>query len=84
MLISEMISDEEKAQIIQLINQCLINQIPQSQKPNIKDRVQRAYNDKIKNLINFYHASDIQNKLRVSDEDKVIARRAYLDLKTSQ
>lgn len=78
-----MISDEERAQIIQLINHCLMNQIPQSQKSNIKHRVQRAHNDKIKNLINIYHASDINNKLRVSDEDKVIARRAYLDLKNN-
>ena len=84
MLVSEMISAEEKAQIIQLINQCLMNQIPQTKKTNMNDRVQRAHNDKIKNLINFYHASDIQNKLRVSDEDKVIARRAYLDLKNNQ
>lgn len=84
MLVSEMISAEEKAQIIQLINQCLMNQIPQTEKPNMKDRVQLAHKNKIKNLINFYHASDIQNKLRVSDEDKVIARRAYLDLKNNQ
>lgn len=84
MLISEMISDKERIQIIQLINHCLMNKISQSQKSNIKYRVQRAHNDKIKNLINLYYASDIQNKLRVSDEDKVIARRAYLDLKNNQ
>ncbi len=84
MLVTEMINDEEVAALLQLINQCAINKWTlASQHPTVQDKLQQAQKDKIKNLMKTYHASDIQNRLRVSDDDKVMARRAYISMKNN-
>jgi hypothetical protein len=82
MLVTEMINDEEITALLQIINQCAISKLSNPSKlPTIQDKLQQAHKDKIKNLIKIYQASDIQNKLRVSDDDKVMARRAYISMK---
>jgi hypothetical protein len=82
MLVTEMINDEEITALLQMINQCAITKLSNPSKlPSIQDNLQKAHKDKIKHLVKIYQASDIQNKLRVSDDDKVMARRAYISMK---
>ncbi len=82
MLVTEMMSDEEITALLKLINQCAINKWSQPLlTPTIQDKLHQAQKDKIKYLMKKYQASDIQNRLRVSDDDKVMARRAYFSMK---
>lgn len=84
MFVSEMISDKDRAEILQLINQCVMSNPSQEQDSTLMDKVHQAHGDKIKALVKGYYLSDIRNKLQVSDDDKVMARRAYLAMKNKK
>ena len=82
MLVAEMISDQERVELLQLINQFLISKQEQSPtQPTIQDKLEQTQKSKIGKLAKNYYASDIEAKSRVTDDDKVMARRAYLAAK---
>lgn len=82
MLVAEMITDQERLELIELINQFLISKQGQSmQSPTIKDKLGQAQTSKISRLARNYYASDINNSGQVTDDDKVMARRSYLAAK---
>ena len=82
MLVAEMISDQERVELVQLINQFLLGKQGQSPAhPTIQDRLGQTQKSKIGKLANNYYASDIEAKSQVTDDDKVMARRAYLAVK---
>ena len=82
MLVTEMVNDAEITALLKLINQCVISKWSHpSEPPTIQNKLHQAHKDKIKYLMKTYQAADIQNKSRVSDDDKVMARRAYISMK---
>lgn len=83
MLVAEMISDQERVELIQLINQFLIKkQNQQSYLPTVQNRLKQVQSNKIGALVKSYYASDINAQSKVTDDDKVMARRAYLAAKS--
>lgn len=84
MLVAEMISDQERVELVQLINQFLIGKQGESPtQPTIQDKLEQTQKSKIGKLAKNYYASDIAAKSQVTDDDKVMARRAYLAVKNS-
>ena len=82
MLVAEMISDQERIELIQLINQFITNrQKQESSLPTVQDKLNQVQNNKIGALMKNYYASDINAQSQVTDDDKVMARRAYLAAK---
>lgn len=82
MLVVEMITDQERIELIELLNQFVISkQEPHLSFPTIQNKLGQTQKKKISGLARNYYASDINNKARVTDDDKVIARRAYLAAK---
>ena len=82
MLVAEMISDQERVELVQLINQFVINKQRQEQfSPTVQDKLQQVQNNKIGALMKNYYASDLSVQSQVTDDDKVMARRAYLAAK---
>ena len=83
MRVAEMISDHERIELIQLINQFVIKkQNQQSSLPTIQDRLKQVQNNKIGALVKKYYASDLNVQSQVTDDDKVMARRAYMAAKS--
>lgn len=82
MLMAEMISDQERIELIQLINKFITNrQKQESSLPTVQDKLNQVQNNKIGALMKNYYASDINAQSQVTDDDKVMARRAYLAAK---
>ena len=84
MLVAEMISDQERLELIKLINQFLIKKQSQgeSSSPTVQDRLKQVQNTKIGALMKNYYASDLNVQSQVTDDDKVMARRAYMAAKS--
>lgn len=79
MLVSEMIGDDEAVRLITLIQKSIhekSKQIPRT--PSLSDQLRQVQHNKIGLLVKNYQESDLKNKLHVSDDDIVMARRAYL------
>ena len=82
MFVAEMLSDQEKVELVQIINQFLIGKQEQpSAQPTIQDKLGQTQKSKIGRLAKNYYASDLDNKSRVTDDDRVMGRRAYLAMK---
>lgn len=82
MLVVEMISDQERIELIQLINQFVTNRQKQgASSPTVQDKLNQVQNSKIGSLMKNYYVSDINAQSQVTDDDKVMARRAYVAAK---
>jgi hypothetical protein len=85
MLINEMITDAEKNELLQLLNLYIRNKQQQAYvPPTTQQKLQHAQQNKLNGLVKRAEIADVKNMARVTDDDKVMALRAYRTKKQKQ
>lgn len=85
MLVNEMITDAEKNELLQLLNSYITNKQQQAYAPpTTQQKLQHVQQNKMNGLVKRAEVTDMKNVARVTDDDKVMALRAYHTKKQQQ